>query len=222
MVEKVFAVRHGQRQDSVDPDWETHADRLHDPGLTDLGRWAAWRVGRRFAEMNISIDAVYSSPFLRAVETASEICAEISASFAVEPGLGEHRNPEWFDAEPQTIALDRLDIQFERLHQEHVHVPKIKPNYPESSTEAMDRIGETTRQLVESTSGALVLVGHGATIGGVVDGLIGTTEDVDAPLCGISRLDCNQSDTVSSTETKINGNNNWQLKYSGDTAHLDV
>ncbi len=220
MGETVFAVRHGQRQDSVDSDWETHADRLHDPGLTDLGRWAAWRVGRRFAEMNADIDAVYSSPFLRAVETTSEICAEISTPFAIEPGLGEHRNPEWFDAEPRTIPIGRLKRQFERLQQNHD--PRIVPTYPESHAEAMDRIGETARRLAESTPGVVVLIGHGATISGVVDGLIGTTAGADAPLCGITRIDRNQSGALDSTETDTNKNNHWQLKYSGETAHLDV
>jgi hypothetical protein len=65
MAETVRAVRHGQRRDSVDPDWEDHADRVHDPPLTDLGRWAAWRVARRFVESGTSVDAVYASPFLR-------------------------------------------------------------------------------------------------------------------------------------------------------------
>jgi broad specificity phosphatase PhoE len=38
MADTVWVVRHGERRDSVDPNWETDADRVHDPPLTDLGR----------------------------------------------------------------------------------------------------------------------------------------------------------------------------------------
>ncbi|ERH12357.1 MAG: fructose-2,6-bisphosphatase, partial [halophilic archaeon J07HB67] len=63
MTDTVWAVRHGEREDSVTDDWEAVAERVHDPPLTELGRWAAWRVGRRFAESAVEIDAVYASPF---------------------------------------------------------------------------------------------------------------------------------------------------------------
>jgi len=59
MAQTVWAVRHGERQDSVDPTWAEEADRPHDPPLTELGRWAAWRVGRYFDDSGHSIDAVY-------------------------------------------------------------------------------------------------------------------------------------------------------------------
>ena len=39
--------------------------------LTELGRRAAWRVGRRFAEADQTFGGVYASPVLRTVETAA-------------------------------------------------------------------------------------------------------------------------------------------------------
>ncbi|MFB6176375.1 MAG: phosphoglycerate mutase family protein, partial [Halobaculum sp.] len=101
MTDAVWVVRHGQRQDSVDPNWAANAERVHDPGLTDLGRWAAWRTGQRLADSGVEFETVFTSPFLRTVETADEICRELDTHAYLEPGLGEHRNPEWFDGEPE-------------------------------------------------------------------------------------------------------------------------
>lgn len=206
MADVVLAVRHGERRDSVDPDWEAVAERVHDPPLTELGRWAAWRVGRRLAERGPSIDAVYASPFLRAVETAAEVTAEIDARFALEPGLGEHRNADWFDAEPETVPPERLAARFERLST--AHEPLVTPAFPETHAEAMTRIGRTTRQLADATEGTALLVGHGITIGGVVAGLVGSADAADAPLCGLTRL--------------VRDGDGWRLDFSGDTTHLDA
>ncbi len=205
MTEVVWAVRHGQRQDSVDPDWEDHADRIHDPPLTELGRWAAWRVGRRFVESEIQIDAVYASPFLRAVETADEICRELGVEFVLEPGLGEHRNVEWFDSEPETLPPEQLAEWFDPLRLDYE--PLVIPEFPETHEEALARVGETTRAITEHETGTVLLVGHGLMIGGVVQGLTGSAEQADAPLCGLTRID--------------RENGEWVLNHSGDTAHLD-
>jgi broad specificity phosphatase PhoE len=204
MADTVWVVRHGERRDSVDPDWESTADRVHDPPLTDLGRWAAWRVGRRFVESGESFDAVYASPFLRTVETADEICREIGDTFALEPGLGEHRNAEWFDADPETLPPEALAERFSTVRPGHE--PHVIPTFPESHAEAMARAGETARLVAEDATGSVLLVGHGLTVGGVVEGLVGSTDGVDAPLCGLSRIE--------------RDGDGWRLDCSGDTAHL--
>jgi len=205
MADEVWVVRHGQRQDSVDPDWDERADRVHDPPLTELGRWAAWRVGRRFAGVGMGFDAIFASPFLRTVETADEICREIDDEFGLEPGLSEHRNPEWFDADPETLAHADLAERFETVCLDHD--PYGDPSYPESHDEALARTGETARRIVAGEAERVLLVGHGLTVGGVVDGLVGSTDRVEAPLCGLTCL-VREGDT-------------WQLARSGDTAHLD-
>ena len=207
MATELYVVRHGQRRDGVDPDWWDTADRVHDPPLTELGRWAAWRVGRRFAEAGPEFDAVYASPFLRTVETAHEVCEELDATFELEAGLGEYRNPEWFDADPETLAPERLR---ERFHTLRIgRDPHVVPEFPETHGAAMGRIAAATRRLADGTDGAVLVVGHGITVAGVVDGLVGADADVDAPLCGVTRLEAG-------------GSGGWKLDYTGDTSHLEV
>ena len=205
MADTVWVVRHGQRRDSVDPAWDDHADRVHDPPLTDLGRWAAWRTGRRFVESGIEFDAVYASPFLRAAETAEEIARETGNEVLLEPGLGEHRNADWFDAEPDIVAPEQLAEWFDPV--ELRHDPLVVPAFPESHSEAIERAGETARRLVAETEGTVLFVGHGLSVGGVVHGLVGSADGVAAPLCGLTLL--------------VRDGGDWRLVFSGDTSHLD-
>ncbi len=204
MTETVWVVRHGQRRDTVDPDFHTYADRIHDPDLTELGRWQAWRCGWYFCEQDIAFDAVYASPFLRTVQTADELCRETDHTFRCEPGLGEHRNAEWFDSDPETATDAQLAEWFETIRFDHE--PLVVPVFPETHTEAEARAGETARMLVEQSEGTVLMVGHGLTVGGVVHGLVGSTDGVDAPLCGLTRLE------------KRNGA--WALEFSGKVDHL--
>jgi broad specificity phosphatase PhoE len=206
MAREVYVVRHGQRRDSVDPDWEGVADRVHDPPLTELGRWAAWRVGRRFAESGVDFNAGYASPFIRAVETADEVCREIETAFELERGLGEYRNPEWFGHEPETLPHDVLGERFETLR---VHGDShVVPAFPETHAEAMARIGEAAERLADGVDGSILVVGHGITVAGVVAGLVGSGTSADAPLCGVTRL-------------AFDGES-WRLDYTADTSHLNV
>jgi broad specificity phosphatase PhoE len=207
MADELYVVRHGQRQDSVDPEWEAVADRVHDPPLTELGRWAAWRVGRRFAEAGTPFDAVYASPFRRTVETADEVCRELETTFELEPGLGEYHNPEWFDRDPETLPAEDLRERFGTLRLGRD--PHVVPAFPESHDEAIGRIATAARQLADGTEGSVLLVGHGITVAGVVGGLVGSAAEADAPLCGVTRLVADVDGT-------------WRLDYTGDTSHLDV
>ena len=122
-----------------------------------------------------------------AVETADEICREIGAEAWLEPGLGEHRNAEWFDAEPEILSNQALTARFDPIRDDHE--PSLHPTFPETHAEASARVGETATRIVEDEAGTVLLVGHGLTVGGVVEGLVGSIAGVDAPLCGITRIE---------------------------------
>ena len=146
-----------------------------------------------------------------AVETADEICREIGAEAWLEPGLGEHRNAEWFDAEPEILSNQALTARFDPIRDDHE--PSLHPTFPETHAEASARVGETATRIVEDEAGTVLLVGHGLTVGGVVEGLVGSTAGVDAPLCGITRIE-------RVAERTGDGTDEWELDCSGDTSHL--
>jgi broad specificity phosphatase PhoE len=72
-----------------------------DPGLADLGRQQAARVVEALS--HFEIDALYTSPAARALETAEPLAEKLGLSLAVETGLAE------FDAnDPSYIPVEEL------------------------------------------------------------------------------------------------------------------
>ncbi len=67
----LYIIRHGQTQQNKK---QVLQGRSNFP-LNDTGRAQAENAGRRLAELGISFDAVYSSPLIRAVQTAEIVAA---------------------------------------------------------------------------------------------------------------------------------------------------
>jgi len=70
---EILIARHGQNEDNVNGVLNGHRDLP----LTDLGREQARQLGEGIAEAELEFDAVYSSPLMRAFETA-QIAAGIA------------------------------------------------------------------------------------------------------------------------------------------------
>jgi broad specificity phosphatase PhoE len=206
---ELWLLRHGQRVDQVDPSWGESAENPHDPGLTDWGHEQADRAGRRLGDTG-GIDAVYASPFTRAVQTADAVARHLGLPVRVEDGLCEHLNPEWFDHAPTVPTAAEHARSVERVRADHD--PVLRPTFPESGQEAADRATETARRLLAgSDDRTLLLVGHGLTVGGITAGLSG--EDVDVPLAGLTRLERDADDA--------DGTGDWRVALAADTSHYD-
>ena len=80
----LFIVRHGERQDEVEEDWEATAqktgERIFDPPLTETGNLQAVRTGERLAKeigalassgIDVNTVALLSSPFKRCMQTGT-------------------------------------------------------------------------------------------------------------------------------------------------------
>lgn len=72
MAVEIFIVRHGQNVDNANDILNGHRDLP----LTELGRQQARELGAGIAELKLNFDTVYSSPLIRALETA-EIISDI-------------------------------------------------------------------------------------------------------------------------------------------------
>ena len=166
---RVWVVRHGSRLDFEDPSWQERAARPHDPPLADAGHREARAVAE--ALTGEPIEALFSSPFLRCVQTARPIAEGLGLPIRIEPGLSEWLNTEWFPQPPELQGLDELGRAAPAI--DPLYQPMGRATYGESGLDALRRSGEVTRRLVDAFAGDLVLVGHGASVLGAIAGLLG-------------------------------------------------
>lgn len=79
--QNVIVMRHGDRRDNFDPSWVRTAERPWDPPLIDAGLSRAFRTGRELRrQLGFPIHRIFVSPFLRCVQTASEVVSALCAT----------------------------------------------------------------------------------------------------------------------------------------------
>ncbi|GKV04075.1 hypothetical protein SLEP1_g16286 [Rubroshorea leprosula] len=79
--QNVVVMRHGDRLDNVDPTWVKTAERPWDPPLVDAGLDRAFATGRELRNaLSFPIHRVFVSPFLRCVQTASQVVLALCAA----------------------------------------------------------------------------------------------------------------------------------------------
>jgi len=198
----VWICRHGIRIDLVDPTWRRRNG--HDPHLSEEGVRQARETGERLRGEGIR--HIYSSPFLRAVETAHHIAEVLDLPIRIEQGAGEWLNPRWFSQTPEIASAAELAGRFPRVDIEYESI--VLPSYPETGEEAFARAGRAARLLAEGHRGDLLLVGHGHSVVGMSWGLLNGRPDIHAGLCALVKIGRH--------------NGAWRLELNGDTSHLSV
>jgi broad specificity phosphatase PhoE len=199
----IWLVRHGNRQDFVEPNWCETAARPFDPSLSEDGIVQAQELAKRLSKEKIS--CIFSSPFLRTVETANYISDVLSLPIKLEWGLSEWLNPDWFPAFPEVLPTHTLSKLFPKIDLEYASC--VTPLYPEKT---MDNVRNRTSNMLlglgSEYSGGLLMVGHGASLQSIISELIPDKKDIKCPLCGLFKL--------------IEINKEWVLEVEADVSHL--
>jgi broad specificity phosphatase PhoE len=200
---KLWIARHGNRQDLVDPGWKLSAERPHDPPLSEDGFVQVRELADRLAGEDIR--HLYASPFIRALQTATPVAEALDLPIRVEPGAAEWLNEDWFPDGVDTLPVEELARKFPRV--DTAYEPLMPARFPESWEDCLRRCTLTGRKLAERHEGDVLVVGHGATIIGMVQGLM---QDLSLAL---------QWDLASLTllERTPEG---WELKMQSETSHL--
>ncbi|WP_267383905.1 histidine phosphatase family protein [Cyanobacterium sp. uoEpiScrs1] len=199
----VWIARHGNRMDFVNPEWFNTAQYPYDPPLAEDGIIQAQQLGKRLKSENII--HIFSSPFLRTIQTAHQIAEILNLEVKLEAGLAEWHNPEWMSKHPTTHPSDYLKQKYPRINLHYSS--KFIPQYPETETKVMQRTGEIVKQLIAEFSEDILLVGHGISVLGTTWGLVEGEPKVRAALCCLVKV--------------VYENERWQLKLNGDTSHLN-
>ena len=202
MSQIVWVARHGNRLDFVNPEWFNTAQRPYDPPLSDDGVVQAQQLGQRLKSENIT--HIFSSPFLRTVQTAAQVAQALDLPIKLEAGLSEWLNPEWMKQKPEILSLQALAQKYPRIDRHYSS--RVVPQYPESNETVMGRTAQTVRQLVEEFSEDILLVGHGASVLGTTVGLVKGNPIVNASLCCLVKL--------------VRHSEQWEMELNGDTSHL--
>lgn len=199
----VWFVRHGYRLDFEQPEWVRASPRPHDAPLAERGRLQAKETGERLAAE--PIDHVFTSPFLRAIETASIISRRLDRPFRIEPGLAETLLLQWFPFNPDFLPMEQLSSEHPHLRADHI--PAVQLKYPETHDELLPRARTTIETLLNRHPGNLLLVGHGGSMSALCAALLNAKPSLHSPCCCLVRLD--QAD------------GRWTLTMNGrDTSHL--
>lgn len=202
MSQTVWIARHGNRLDFVNPEWFNTADRPYDPPLSGDGIIQAKELGQRL--VGEGIRHIFASPFLRTVQTASQVADILELPIKIESGLSEWLNPEWMKAEPERLPLDILQNHFPRI--DPSYTSRVIACYPETNEKVLERTGETAQRLTTEFSEDILLVGHGASVVGATRKLVGGLPEINASLCCLVKL--------------VRQGEAWVMELNGDTSHL--
>ncbi len=204
MTQTIWIARHANRLDFVNPDWFLTAERRYDPPLSDDGMVQASQLANRLK--NEKITAIFSSPFLRTIQTANQVAEVLDLPIKLESGLSEWLNPEWMSENPEKMPIEDLIALFPRIDPNYTS--RVIAQYPEVGKTAFLRAGETAKKLAAEFSEDILLVGHGASVLGATIGLVGEVAETEikAALCCLIKV--------------VRGEVQWVLELNGDTSHL--
>ena len=201
MSQRIWIIRHGNREDFQNPGWAKTAQRPFDPALSPDGETQAKEVGRSLQDE--PIDLVFASPFQRTIQTASHIAEALDLSVCLEPGIGEIL--PGVQSVPALLPEQERRQRFPRIDREYNAA--IGFPYPESSDDGHKRSAATAWALTDRYPDKnLLMVTHGAPVVGIVRGLTGLPDRLTVPLCCIFTL-----------ERK---GNSWQVVQRSEISHL--
>lgn len=194
----LYLVRHGQTTFNA----EGRIQGWLDVPLDATGQIQAQRVAQRLAQQPIGV--IYSSPLLRAADTARVIAHVCGLDVILDERLREYHMGDWTGLTPEEIRLT--------LPSSHaVDNPEgIVPN-GETAQQMRERVAALLGDLVvRHANETLILVSHGGTLGALVGTMIGLP---------VMRRHPFTFGNASITEVAYE-NGRWRLRSLNDRCHL--
>jgi probable phosphoglycerate mutase len=149
------------RHASTDSIGHALTGRLPGIRLNEKGQWEAARLAERLA--NTAIEAIYSSPLERAMETAQAIAQRLQLPVQVHERLTEIDVGKWAGRRIESLVDDKLWARFNSLRS------STRPPRGELMLEVQTRIAAEMEELHERhPDRTIALVSHGDVIKGAV------------------------------------------------------
>lgn len=161
---RVYLARHGQTVSNKEGRFCGHSDT----SLTDVGREQARALGRRLA--GSTVDAVYTSDFSRAIETAALVLEGRALTPRVDPALRELHYGEW-EMEKAGDVMRRWPEQYKLMRAED---PAWHPPGGEDVAMVRERTFAALKRITkEHQHQTTLMVMHGTAINCLVSAVLG-------------------------------------------------
>ncbi|CAO3677419.1 unnamed protein product [Umbelopsis ramanniana] len=167
----VFIVRHGERQDHVDKNWQPDpSDGIRDPPLSEKGQLQSQKTGaylidllrEKDVKLENSTIVFLCSPFQRCIDTAVGIARGLQHAkqtfLRLEPAAGEWMTERFFE-EVECTAQQMVQRKIQDIARNHVEISKVLSMdwqyspirdefvFPEKRPEMEERFDELRRSL---------------------------------------------------------------------------
>ncbi len=180
-MQTLWLVRHAHRLDFVQPEWFDTATYRYDPPLSTAGFDQSNLLAHQLSQ--IQVECIYTSPFLRTIQTADPLARLLDLPIKLEWGLCEWLCQDWTVDFPETTPVDELIRCYPNI--DDAYQSLVLPCYPESVQELDARIAIIASKLVQGNSENILAIGHKGSMLGIAAALTGDgfwrTYDLD---CG--------------------------------------
>jgi broad specificity phosphatase PhoE len=165
----LWLVRHAHRLDFIQPEWFDTATYRYDPPLSAAGFDRSNSLAHQLSQ--VRIDRIYTSPFLRTIQTADPLARLLQLPIRLEWGLCEWLCQDWTDGFPETTPVDESIRYYPNI--DDAYQSLVIPCYPENIQELDARIAIIAGKLVQSNSGNVLAIAHKGSVLGIAAALTG-------------------------------------------------
>jgi broad specificity phosphatase PhoE len=168
-MQTLWLIRHADRLDFVQPEWFETASYPYDPPLSSIGLDSAIRLAQQLGQ--VPVQRIFTSPFLRTIQTADPLARQIQVPIQMEWGLCEWLCQDWTPALPDTTPIEDLRKDFPAI--DCTYRSLVIPCYPETHEELDARIRIIARKLIQNNSENILAIAHKGSVLGIAAVLTG-------------------------------------------------
>jgi broad specificity phosphatase PhoE len=205
----VYFVRHAESQDNA-----LRKHQVASVGLSELGIKQAKRVTQRLVTKNI--DAVISSPYERARQTAEFISAAVQKPIELTPLLTELKRPTAIEGrhydDPEAVRIRSAIIA-------NLHDPAWRYADEETFFDARERAIQCITFITQLDKSNVLLITHGGIIGMIIAVMLHGKEMGVGDFLKLRTF--MRADNAGITLCKYMNDKTWKLITWNDCAHLE-
>jgi broad specificity phosphatase PhoE len=173
-MQTILLIRHAHRLDFIQPQWFETALYPYDPPLSALGWQQALELAPKL--LHLPIEHIFTSPYLRTLQTAYPIGRGLGLKLCIEHGLREWLHPDWSPALPQTLPLAEKMLQVPLIESEYAGI--FDPQYPETLAVVNIRSQQVAEKLVGLSNRCVAIVSHKHTLSGMLAALLPANSEI--------------------------------------------